>query len=472
MKLPLLGGAYGGRSSTVSPERLVNFYLESYGDTFYLVGTPGLTLRTTVAGSPVRGLHALGEYFYAVAGTSVYRVDSGHTATFIGSIGTSSGRVFMEDNGSSIVLVDGSATGYVVTTLAVTAIADVDFEGGSSIAYQDGYFIVTVPNTGRFRLSDLNSTTNWIDTDFATAEGSGDKVRAAISDLRQLWLPGEKTTEVYDNNGDDDFPFRRIEAGFMQKGIASGATLCRFDNTLIWLSTDDRGQGLLVQANGYTPVVISPASINWQWSRYSTISDAFAFVYQIEGHEFYVLTFPSGNATWVYDAREKQFHQWSSNLDNNEASRHRASCHCFAFGRHYIGDYQTGNIYSIESDVYTENGAAIIRERVSANLDVDNKRFSLDEIEIECQPGVGLNTGQGEDPVLMLRISKDEGNSFGNERRRSAGRIGKYKQRAVWRKNGRARKWAFWLRASDPVKWIITSAVGRSRDVQERDGVQ
>lgn len=464
MKLPLLGGAYGGRASAANPERLVNLYLESNGDSFYLVGTPGLTLRLTLGFSPIRGLHLFDSSIYAVAGSHVYRIDNLHNATDLGTISTSAGRVLMEDNGTDIVIVDGSSTGYRISAGALSVIADADFEGGSSIAQQDGYFIVTVPNTGRFRISDLNSSSNWIDTDFANAEGSGDKVRAAISDLRQLWLPGERTTEVYDNTGDADFPFERIQAGFIQKGIVAPATLRRFDNSLIWLSQDERGQGLLVQAKGYTPVVVSPQAINWKWSRYSTLEDAFGYVYQIEGHEFYVLTFPAGNATWVYDSREKQWHQWSSNIAGNEQSRHRSSCHCFAFGRHYVGDYDSGKIYTIEPDVYTEDGTTIIRDRISVNLDQANERFSLDQIEIECQPGVGLSAGQGSNPLMMLRTSKDEGNTWGNERSRSAGMIGEYKRRAVWRKLGRSRKRALWLRVSDPVKWVITSAIGKSRD--------
>lgn len=472
MKLPLLGGAYGGRASAVSPELCVNFYLEAYGDEFSLVGTPGLTLRVTLSTGPVRGVHYFNDKIYAVGGNHAYEISSAHVATDLGAITTTSGAVFFADNGTNVVLVDGSATGYSIASGTMTAISDVDFTGGTSITYQDGYFIVTVPASGNFRISDLNSSTNWIDTDFATAEGSGDKLKACISDLRQVWLLGEFTTEVYDNNGDADFPFGRLQAGFMQKGIVAPATLCRFDNSLVWLSKDERGHGLLVQANGYTPVTISPQQINWKWSRYTSIDDAFAFVYQIEGHEFYVITFPTGNATWVYDARDKQWHQWSSNISGNEQSRHRSNCHAFAFGRHYVGDYNSGKVYTIEPDVYTEDGTTIIRDRISVNLENDDRRISIDEVQIECQPGVGLVSGQGSDPLIMLRTSKDEGNTWGNERTRSAGAIGEYDRRAVWRKLGRSRKRAFWLRVSDPVKWVITKATGRSRDIEERDVVQ
>lgn len=467
MKLPFLGGAYGGRVKSVSPERCVNFYLESHGDQFHLVGTPGLTLRLTLAYGPIRGLHFFNGKLYAAAGMRIFEINSAHVATDLGTIGTSTGRVHFADNGTSIVLIDGSSDGYTITASVLAVIADVDFEGGSSITYQDGYFLVTVPDSSRFRFSDLNSATSWIDTDFANVEGAPDKVRATISDLRQLWLLGVTTGEVWDNTGDADSPFQRNPSGFMHKGIAAADTLCRLDNSIAWLSQDERGQGLLAQANGYTPTIISPQSINWHWAQYSTIEDAFAFTYQIEGHEFYVITFPTGNATWVYDAKEKQWHQWSSNIDGNALSRHRASCHVFAFGRHYVGDYNSGKIYTIEPDVYTEDGEEIIRDRICQNIEAENE-FSLDEVEIKFEAGVGLVTGQGSNPQMMFRTSKDGGYRWGNEQWRSAGRIGEHSMRAVWRKQGRSRNRALWLRVTDPVKWVITGATGRSRDIEEQ----
>jgi hypothetical protein len=466
MKLPFLGGAYAGRSKSVNPERCTNFYLESHGDGFHLVGTPGLTRRLTLDYGTVRGLYFFDSRIYAVAGAHVFSITSGHVASDLGTIGTSFGRVSIADNGSSMVLIDGSATGYVIAGGILSAIADVDFEGGTSITYQDGYFIVTIPDSSRFRLSDLNSAISWIDTDFADAEGAPDKIRAVISDLRQLWLLGVQTGEVWDNAGDADFPFVRNPSGFFHKGIAAPATLCHFDNSLVWLSEDDRGYGLLVQANGYTPQIIVPQAISWQWSRYSRIDDAFAYTYQVEGHEFYVLTFPTGNATWVYDARDKQWHRWSSNIDGDEESRHRGNCHCFAFGRHYVGDYNSGKIYTIEPDVYTEDGTTIIRDRICQNVEAE-KKFSVDEIEIEIEAGNGLVTGQGSDPQLMLRTSKDDGNRWSNEMWRSAGKQGEHGRRAVWRKQGRSRGRTLWLRVSDPIKWIITGARGRSRDFDE-----
>jgi len=464
MKIPFIGGAYAGRSSNVNAERCLNFYLEM-GPQPVLVGTPGLTLQLTLDQGPIRGMIAFDDLIIVVAGATVYKIDSLHNETSLGTISTTSGRVSMANNGSHVLIVDGSTKGFYTNGQALTQISDGDFIGGVTAAYQDGYLMVTEPNSGRFRISDLNSASNWISTDFATAEGAPDKLRAVISSAREVWLLGEKTTEVWWNSGNSDFPFERIQAGFINRGIISSYAVSILDNSLAWISADDRGHPMAVQVvDGYQPQVISPANINWQWAQYETVSDAFTYTYQIEGHEFWVVTFPTANRTWVYDATTKQWHQWSSNLSNEPLSRHRSNCHVYCFGRHYIGDYASGKIYSLESEVYTEDGSAIIRDRISQHASADEERISVSQVQVCFEEGVGLISGQGSNPQAMLRWSKDAGHTWSNEQWRTVGAIGEYGTRAVWRKLGVARNWTFWLRVSDPVKWIVTDAVAKLRE--------
>lgn len=466
MKLPFFGGAYQGRSISVNSERCLNFFLEQDGQNWILVGTPGLTRRLTLEEGPVRGFHFFNDHIIAVSGNTVYRIDSEHNAVALGTIASTDRRVSMADNGIQVLIVDGSPFGYYIEDDDLIQIDDEDFSGGTSATFQDGYFIVTERDSGRFRISDLYTAATWLESDFASAEGMPDKLRRAMSDHRELWLLGVKSGEVFYNSGDADMPFARTESGYIEKGIVSGETLAKLDNSLAWLSEDDRGHGLLQHVvSGYRPQTISPTGINWQWQQYSTISDAFAFTYQIEGHEFYVLTFPTENATWVYDAVTKQWHRWSSNLAGNEQSRHRANCHVFAFGRHYVGDYVSGKVYTIDTDVYTEDGETIIRERIGQHIGNDNERIPISEIQINFEEGVGLVTGQGSDPQAMLRWSKDRGRTWSNELWRSVGKIGEFLVAATWRKPGSSRAWSFWLRVSEPVKWVVRDATFKLREV-------
>ena len=71
--------------------------------------------------------------------------------------------------------------------------------------------------------------------------------------------------------------------------------------------------------------------------------------------------------------------------------------------------------------------------------------------QLEMQTGVGQDTGQGVDPQLFLRWSDDGGFTFSNEHWTSAGRIGEYTRRALWRRLGRGRDRVFEIAMSDPV---------------------
>lgn len=89
-----------------------------------------------------------------------------------------------------------------------------------------------------------------------------------------------------------------------------------------------------------------------------------------------------------------------------------------------------------------------------------------DELEIDLESGVGLSTGQGSDPKVMLRCSRDGGHTWENEQTRSAGRLGDYTRRVVFRRLGRARDMVFELAVSDPVRWVILGARVRAKKGQ------
>jgi hypothetical protein len=115
----------------------------------------------------------------------------------------------------------------------------------------------------------------------------------------------------------------------------------------------------------------------------------------------------------------------------------------------------------LDWDTYKDDGNNIIATRVTDSIcDKENrKRIVINRLEVECEAGVGLSgSATGSDPQIMLRVSKDGGHSWGNERWRSMGKIGEYKQRAIWNRLGVARDWRFQLSISDPIKRVILTA--------------
>jgi hypothetical protein len=88
-----------------------------------------------------------------------------------------------------------------------------------------------------------------------------------------------------------------------------------------------------------------------------------------------------------------------------------------------------------------------------------NQWVYISRFELIMQAGNGLSTGQGSDPVVLLRISRDGGQTWGTELQMGTGKIGEYRARAFVNRLGRSRNTVFELSSSDPVfnSWISAS---------------
>ena len=261
--------------------------------------------------------------------------------------------------------------------------------------------------------------------------------------------------------GITSFPFQRVPGTTSQSGIDAKFSLSRLGETFACVAKDNRGSATIEKMEGYTWVRISTHAVE-QSLVDSVTSDAIAYTYQIEGHEMYVVTFPSVGEyglTWVYDLSTKSWHKWLSwDSDLAVYKRHRSNCAAFFANKNLVGDFENGKIYSLDNAVYTDNGNPIRRLRRAIHLTQDLQRQYFDSFQIQFQPGVGLNNGQGSDPQAMLRWSNDGGSTWSNEHWVSIGKIGNYVNRALWRRLGWARDRIFEVVVSDPVKTVIVSA--------------
>lgn len=246
----------------------------------------------------------------------------------------------------------------------------------------------------------------------------------------------------------------------MQSGCAAPFSIARLDENFAFVAKDTRGNSTIEIISGYSFQKISTHAVE-QTLVNQVVSDAVAYTYQIEGHEIYVVTFPSiGNGlTWAYDLATQQWHKWLSWIpETAQYARHRSNCHAYFANKNIVGDYENGKLYSLQNEVYTEDGAMIRRLRRAPHLTTDLQRQYFDELQIQFQPGVGLNNGQGEDPQAMLRWSNDGGSTWSSEHWTSIGKMGRYKNRAIWRRLGMARDRIFEVAISDPVNAVIVSA--------------
>ncbi len=467
MRLPgFIGPSYTLQTVNYDCQRCVNLYPEvnevGFGkerEVASLVSTPGLALLATVGSGPIRGLHYSSDnVLYAVSGNSFYKITSAYATTLLTTLTTNSGFISMADNGTTLCLVDG-VKGYTHALGSGTAseIVDPDFQAADQVTFQDGYFIFNWKGTGKFFISSLNGTA-FDPLDFASAEGNPDNIIGLISDHRDLWMFGPQSTEVFFNSGNADFPFERIQGAFIEHGCAAAFSIAKMNNSVFWLSSDDKGNGLVYMARGYQPQRISTHAVEAAIRGYTNIQNAKAYTYQANGHHFYAINFPDADTTWVYDTATGFWHERTSTFEG-VFGRNRADCHAFAYGKHIVGDYQNGKIYELSSDVFTDDGEEITRQRVAPHLTSGLKRVFYNSFQLDMEVGVGLDGGvHGEDPQAVLQFSDDGGHSWSNEKWSSFGRIGKRTHRAIWRRLGFSRDRVFRLTITDPVKVAIIGA--------------
>lgn len=470
MQIPFVGGAYTAKSSNLNAQSCINWYPEidpqNAKHPISLMPTPGLKEWHDTSlgnGYPIRKMLIVGEYLYAVVGKYLYKYDSNANSTIItGELDTDSGFVWMKSNGIDVVIVDPDKAGYVHVigegTFAKITTFDADFVVPSSLAYQDGYYIVSESGTDTIYISTALTGKEWDILEYASGEAAPDDVECVFSDQHQLWLLGEKTIEIWYNSGDLDFPFERMSGGVIQRGIGAPASISSADNSFYWI--DDSGRAC--RMNGMSPVNVSTRHIDYQFSKY-TLSDAIGWTRIQEGHEFYEITFPTDDATWSYDAATNLWHQKSSFPNLTSKKRHRGNCYANFKGQRLVGDYDNGKIYELDEETYKDDDQEIRRERRTQYVHNDRKRFFTHRLEVEFENGVGLDAddadiGEGKDPQAMLKWSDDGGHSWSNEHQASIGKIGETKNRCVFRRLGSSRERIYELSVTDPVKAVVLGA--------------
>jgi hypothetical protein len=467
MKTPILGSTYVARSVNAANARMVNLFPEIVPEAgkepAFLNRAPGLRKLLSVGNGPIRGLWSFAGNMYAVSGNALYKINSQYVATRLGTI-ANNGPVSMSDNGTQLFIA-ANPQGYIynASTNVFQQITDADFPGAVTVGYLDGYFVFNEPSSQKIWVTALLDGTSVDPLDFASAEGSPDGVVGIIVDHRELWVFGTNSVEVWYDAGTADFPLQRIQGAFNEIGCVAPYSIAKMDNGIFWLGQDARGQGIVYRSEGYTGKRVSTHAVEWQIQQYGNLSDAVAYTYQQDGHSFYVLIFPSANTTWVYDASTQAWHE-RAGFSAGEFTRHRSNCQVFFNNEVIVGDYQNGNLYAFDLDVYADNGSIQKWLRTWRALPTgknDLRRTAHHSLQLDCETGVGLNEGQGSDPQVMLRWSDDGGHTWSNEHWTSIGKIGQFGKRAFWRRLGmtlKLRDRVYEVSGTDPVKIAIMGA--------------
>lgn len=462
MIIPFATNSYQSSSLPLSAQRCVNAFAEreppppETKTPVAVFVSPGLVDFSTCGIGPVRGMRVMNGILYVVSGGTLYSVDQyGNSTALGGSIG-GSGVVAMSDNGTQLCIVNG-VNGYIYsTTLGFVVISDTNFHAANTVTFFDNVFVFDWANTNKFFISNTLDGTSYNGLGFGTAEVASDYVLSVVNQQETLLILGGTTIETWYDAGAANMPFLRVDGGTIERGSAAPLTPVKEDNAVFFLGNDL----LFYRLNGTLPSRISTHAIEDEWQKYGVVSDAFTFSYTFEGHKFIVLTFPTANKTWCFDVATSLWHEresWDAN--NRRLGRWRGNCYAQCYGMGLIGDAYTGRIGSLSATEFTEFGTTMQALMVSPPLFKERSRVFVSRFELDVETGVGLTTGQGSDPQVMLDWSRDGGRTYlGLQLWNSIGKIGAYLTRLRWLRLGQARQWVFRLTISDPVRRVILSA--------------
>lgn len=445
MRIPFAVGCYQSRSLPLSRQRLVNAYVQTspapQKSQAPVFRASGIKSWITV-GTDIRGAVKLGENLIVVSGTKAYSVTSAGVVTELGDI-PGADTVSLAASADKVVCVaDGD--GYVIDS-AVTLIADGDYIASTQVVWVDGYFVFLSPNAVFH--CDLGDPTSYDPLAYDYPSGSPGRVIALAIEKRDLIHFKTDCVEVWYNKGTTPYAFGRSPDGFIELGCAAQRSPAKLDNSVFWLASDRTVRVL----RGATPERVSTEVIEQAWAEYTTIDDAFGMSISADGRYSYVLTFPTEGKTWEYNIGTQQWNERES----------------FGLGR-WAPDgavsiwnktlvWSGNKLGELDPFTYTDWGDPQRVLMCSTPATNGPEQVFHDRLEIEAEMGVGLVTGQGSNPQLMLRWS-DDGKTWSPEFWRTLGARGKHQSRAIWTRMGRSRSRIYELSYSDPTPFAFYGA--------------
>jgi len=467
--------------------QLVDSTTHEAGDFFVIEAASSIIGDPTFTGSGLNDMTTGGAYTATVQKN--YRVEiqtPGTIDTFRWS--DSAGDTWNEENvqittqtqtlNDGVQITFDYATGHTATDRwDFTATSDTAFYVPIIPTYQDTYGIYAKQVSRRWYISESEDFSRVNALDYAQANVWPDNLVVAISIREEVWLICRTTTEIWYDVGIAQFPFERRTNLVIKYGtVAPYSVAVAHNNILLLLGNNEEGGRVVIMMVNYEPQIISTEPLNYELAKYDVIDDAIGFTYQWNGHIFYCLIFPSEDKTWIYDLTTKSWHEKRSTLTNPQPNisptkqgRWRANNFVFYNDKCLVGDFESGKIYKLSDSVYTENGNLIWYERATQHLNKNLHLLSLYSFQLDMQKGVGLTqeSDYGYDPKVMLQISKDDGISWGNEKWKSIGKTGKYKQRIKWNQLGTSDSFTFKIRSTNPVYNVILGAVIEVEELEQ-----
>lgn len=479
MKIDLLGGSYAQRFGEFNSQRTINWYpvittnQEKSKSSTALFPTAGLSLFSTLAGTYFKGLYtvrtpAYPQRCFAVVNNILYEVNTDGTNTAratLTDLTADASRVYMTTTATNFLGIFHPSASYAYNLATNTAakITSVQFVGTVSYAdYLDGFTIV-VSNGSVFYATTNDIVTGWLSTNTWTPTFKTSPVIAAACLKEEIYNFTSTSCEIYINDGT---PFERLARSTVSIGLAAKNSLAGCNDGFYFLGRTPLGEtGIYFLDNSYACKNIAPSSIAWALNNSTTVVDAAygQIVNTKDGHQFYYLTIPQLNTTYVYDTTTNEFHErQSQNPSTGLQNVFRGFCYTNFNGMNLFGDLYSGKIFQEKYNyVFEDTNIPIIRTRISETFNQEYCNIGVNSLELDCNAGSGSVLDPLVNPTIKIYTSGDGGQTFGTARLVSLGIQGNTTFRSRLFQLGTKRNWTIKLELSDPVNLEINNAVAK-----------
>lgn len=507
--IPLGVKPYATSYYSLGQEICQNLYLENSQSTdskaeYYLLKIAGLKRFGVIPDTNIgacRCLFTTSTYrTFSVNGPIVREIHADGTWTRIGLLNSHSGAVYMADNGSLVMLVDG-INGWILrlSDSNFTMITDQYYPGNgldgslapTKVTYLDTYFIVNVPGSNQYYYSTSyyvsNNDADTASTPYPPAPidpatqpngywnpiysgskiGKPDNINTLVNCNNYLWLFGYNSTEVhYDTGNYNGQLFARYQGAIINIGCSAPDSVCVYNNNIFFLGSDINGTLGVFSNDGMSPTRISTRGIETMIENMRTWSDCVGYVYAQGGHSFYVMQFPSASRTLVYDTVTNSWHERTKLIQTDGSYIRWDGMYATEnFDSLIVGDTSTSGMYQLSQDYFQndnpmDSGVNYIRCVKTTPINFSNgNNVRFNWIQIVCSQGTGLITntaaGVGIDPTIQIAWSNDTGITYSNERTAPLGKQGEYSKRSRVLSCGMGRNRVWRIAMSDPVPFML-----------------
>ena len=458
--LNITGPSYQSRSKPLSSQRTVNWYqqLSDGGkEKYVLLPFPGLKELGSSVEQVDRGFWRMAETLYQVKGTTLYRIDSRGTHTDLGTI-TGIERCIMADDGINLFIVsDLKVWHFNSDNDSITQVTDAAITGAISVDFINNQFIYTKPD-----FTTISDVGNGASANSLNQIGAETKPDALVRDFvfgQTIYRMGVRTIEGWYNSGIGNPPIERLDGQIFDVGLAAKNSVAETDEAFYWLGDDNA----VYRSSAGAKQRISTDAISNAIQSYSVVSDAFGYTFTLEGQNFYCLTFPSENQTFIVNESlaNQGWFELSSGIFND---KYQGSSMINCYNKTIVADANNGKIYTLDLDTFTNNDETLKRERVTQAIDGKlvgasrRDRLQMSSLNIEMETGVGVIQGQGDDPKIMVEHSDDGGRTWSAGTWARVGRLGEFTLLVNYDNLDTFYSRIFRISTSDPVNYSVYSA--------------